>query len=113
DDKSLCIARRLISDKIHNSRVLLRRNAKESKETLKKLRLVRGSAELATSKSSLLGHEGDAARVYWAEYSQMVAESDERFEMKGRSRRPPKDATNAMLSLGYSMLVKDCTRALM
>lgn len=113
DDKSLSIARRLISDKIHNSRVLLRRNAKESKETLKKLRLVRGAAELATSKSSLLGHEGDAARVYWAEYSQMVAESDERFEMKGRNRRPPKDATNAMLSLGYSMLVKDCTRALM
>lgn len=111
--KSLHIARALVADKIHNSRVLIRRNGNSPDEVLSRLRQLRGSAELANSSESLLGFEGEAARLYWAEYSALVSDSRQEFVMKGRNRRPPKDPTNAMLSLGYALLVKDCTRALM
>ncbi|QED29317.1 CRISPR-associated endonuclease Cas1 [Microvenator marinus] len=110
---SLRVAQQLISDKVHNCRVLLRRNATNESDTLKRLKMLRREAEKADSKGSLLGYEGDAARRYWSDFSDMVAEVDDAFEMKGRNRRPPKDATNALLSLGYALLTKDCTRALL
>ncbi len=111
--KSLQVARALVADKIHNSRVLIRRNGNPPDQILSRLRQLRGSAKLANSPESLLGFEGEAARLYWAEYSALVSDQREDFVMKGRNRRPPKDPTNAMLSLGYALLVKDCTRALM
>lgn len=111
--RALSIARGLIADKIHNSRVMMRRNAQPDDEFLTRMRQLRGDASLALSAESLLGFEGEAARRYWAEFSRLVAQTAPEFEMQGRNRRPPKDATNAMLSLGYAMLTKDCTRAIM
>ena len=111
--RALKVARALIADKIHNSRVLIRRNGTPDDEFLSTMRRLRGDAGLALSAASLLGFEGDAARRYWAEFSKMISQERPEFVMLGRNRRPPKDPTNALLSLGYAMLTKDCTRALM
>jgi CRISPR-associated protein Cas1 len=76
-------------------------------------------AERATSLEQLLGVEGNAARVYFGDFAGMikVEENGDRnssqfhFDFSGRNRRPPRDAVNAMLSLGYSLLAKDFTIA--
>src|SRR5207253_3316625 len=73
----------------------------------------------------LLGIEGAAAAFYFGQFNGMVKVEDElavsepkpspqlrfNFDFAGRKRRPPTDPVNALLSLAYSLLVKDCTIA--
>jgi CRISPR-associated protein Cas1 len=66
----------------------------------------------------LLGIEGNAARIYFSNFSGLIKADDEggeqaqfTFDFSTRNRRPPKDAVNALLSLAYSMLAKDLTIA--
>ncbi len=112
--KALGVARQLVADKIANCRVMLRRNATEldntEQEILQLKRLVQKASQ-AESPETLLGLEGDAARRYWSVFSDLLARDHETFRMLGRNRRPPRDPSNAMLSYGYSLLVKDCTIA--
>jgi CRISPR-associated protein Cas1 len=114
-DDALVLARRFIADKIANCRTFLRRNAGSVSgviEELPQLKRLIGQVEEATSPEQLLGFEGDAARRYWGLMSSLFASVDERFGMNGRNRRPPLDPTNAMLSYGYALLLKDVTLAL-
>ena len=61
---------------------------------------------------SLLGYEGTAARFYFGAFAKMLKGSAAQdFDMAGRNRRPPKDPVNALLSLAYSLLTKDCALA--
>ncbi|MFU8804875.1 MAG: CRISPR-associated endonuclease Cas1 [Bradymonadaceae bacterium] len=115
-EPALAIARVLIADKIANSRVLLRRNAQDTDAAyldheIRELDTARKQAELAASAPTLLGIEGSAARRYWQIYSEMLARDEPAFAMVGRTRRPPQDPTNAMLSFGYALLTKDCNLA--
>ena len=112
-DMGLEVARRLVADKIANSRTLLRRNAEMSTDD-RRLMQLRGAVRRATTArgaEALLGVEGNAAREYWAVFSDLVRSTDARFGMQGRNRRPPRDRTNALLSYGYGLLVKDATLA--
>ncbi len=109
--RALEVARVLIADKIYNQRVLLRRNSDAGEEVLEELDRLRREAERAEEPAQLLGFEGMAARTYWGAYSDALCRDDERWEMGGRNRRPPEDPANALLSFGYALLVKDCTRA--
>jgi len=66
--------------------------------------------------SELLGIEGAAARIYFAHFGGMLKNEEGptsdrafSFDFQSRNRRPPKDGTNALLSLAYSLLVKDLT----
>ena len=52
--------------------------------------------------------EGAASAIYFSHFSSMLKENMG-FEFNARNRRPPKDAVNAMLSLGYSVLAKELT----
>lgn len=112
---ALSIAQQLISDKIANCRVMLRRNADDIEGSDLEIQLLKRlitQAEQAESVDTLLGFEGDAARRYWSIFGPMLARDHEEFRMNGRNRRPPRDPVNAMLSFGYALLVKDCTTAL-
>ncbi len=133
DDPAICLdlARRIVAGKIRNSRTLLMRNALvQPASTIARLKHAAGDALRAESLESLLGVEGAAARVYFSEFSTMLKpeEDDEipgleastppagaglTFDFRGRNRRPPTDPINAMLSLAYSVLAKDCTVALL
>jgi CRISPR-associated protein Cas1 len=106
------LAQKLIAGKIHNSRTLLRRNARgDVSHTVAALKRLAQQAEETTTFGSLLGIEGTAARLYFAALPSMIADCAAdfaaEFSQLGRNRRPPRDPLNALLSFCYSMLTKD------
>jgi CRISPR-associated protein Cas1 len=60
----------------------------------------------------LRGLEGEAAHAYFDAFNGMIRVEGEAFAFRGRSRRPPLDRTNALLSFLYAMLGHDCRSAL-
>ncbi len=120
-DRSLAIARSCVAGKIKNARQVLLRGGREAKESNDAADLTRGADDLAaalralpaaTDLDTLRGLEGEAARQYFARLKLIVRpEAREHFSMNGRSRRPPRDRFNALLSFLYSMLMNDCRSA--
>jgi CRISPR-associated protein Cas1 len=116
---ALWLSRRLMAGKIRNQRTMLQRNHVEPKpQVLRELKEIAERAERAESLEELLGLEGYAARLYFAEFGGMIKREEEpgetaefQFEFTQRNRRPPRDPVNALLSLGYSVLTKDFTIA--
>ncbi|MGE5647958.1 MAG: CRISPR-associated endonuclease Cas1 [Acidobacteriota bacterium] len=115
---ALGLSRSLVGGKIRNQRTMLQRNHVEPNGmVLRELKELAEKAERASNQEELLGIEGYAARLYFEEFAGMVkiAEGGDAgefdFDFAGRNRRPPRDAVNALLSLGYSMLAKDLTVA--
>jgi len=124
----LSLARQFVHGKIRNHRTLLMRNHLEPPEPIiGKLKRASEDALNAASIEELLGIEGAAASQYFQHFSGMVKVEDDlpglempsqepnqrafNFNFSNRNRRPPTDPVNAMLSLAYSMLAKDCTLA--
>ena len=123
DAPSFCLrlARALVAGKIRNQRTMLMRNHVEPPaRALALLKCYQQDAESADSADQLLGVEGNAARLYFQNFSGMIkvdAEDGESsagerttpftFDFNGRNRRPPRDPVNALLSLAYSLLAKD------
>ena len=104
---SLSIARDLVIAKLRNSRVMLRRNHPDAPPAaLKEIARLSRSARTADSFQTLLGIEGAAASVYFANFGAMIQSEESEFDFRVRSRRPPKDPVNAVLSFLYSMLIK-------
>jgi CRISPR-associated protein Cas1 len=110
---ALGLARAFVAAKIRNQRTLLRRNLAAADEPrLRELERLARAAEEAASLPSLLGLEGTAARLYFAAFDGMLRSlRGHPFDLDGRNRRPPRDPVNAMLSMAYSLLSKDCTVA--
>ncbi|MGP8234167.1 MAG: CRISPR-associated endonuclease Cas1 [Limisphaerales bacterium] len=125
---SLSLAKRFVHGKIRNHRTLLMRNHLEPPEPIiLKLKRASEDALAAASIAELLGIEGAAASQYFQQFSGMVKVEENlsglerpgkpakqlvfNFNFSNRNRRPPTDPVNAMLSLAYSLLSKDCTLA--
>lgn len=117
DKKRLKIAREIVSSKIHNQRVLLKRNSNAesvSEIKFKQLKKLIDKSTKADEIDSLLGLEGLAANIYFGKFSTMLKPNDMGgFDFKTRNRRPPRDPVNALISLCYSLLMKDCISACM
>ena len=119
---ALGLARACVAGKIRNTRQVLLRGAREAKVADEAAALDRGGADLAASLRALPGAtdldmlrglEGEAARQYFACLSKLVrADAREHFTMDGRTRRPPRDRFNALLSFLYAMWMNDCRSAL-
>lgn len=62
--------------------------------------------------SQLLGLEGEAAQRYFDGFGELILQQREAFAFTVRSRRPPLDNINALLSFAYTLLAHDCTAAL-
>ena len=60
---------------------------------------------------SLRGMEGDAARLYFGVFDHLIRSPDAEMRFSGRSRRPPLDPVNALLSFIYTLLTHDCRSA--
>ena len=107
--RSLSLARAFITAKIANSRTFLRRNLGVDEPGLMlELSQLGERAATAESLDTLLGLEGNAARLYFENFSRLLSnDALGTFDFKTRNRRPPKDAVNALLSFAYSMLTKD------
>jgi CRISPR-associated exonuclease Cas4/CRISPR-associated protein Cas1 len=112
--RSLAFARSLVAAKIKNSRVFLRRNFKtgpaaERDGALEALARLADRAVYAASEAELLGIEGEAAARYFRLFAAMFGEAARNFPEFGfdkRTRRPPADPVNAMLSLAYTLLTR-------
>jgi CRISPR-associated protein Cas1 len=116
DDPLSCLtlSRQLIAAKIRNQRTLLMRNAGGLPQRIfDSMADQAREAEQAESLESLRGHEGQAAAIYFGQFSKMLkTDVAEEFQEHGRQRRPPPDPVNCCLSLAYSMLTHECTAAL-
>jgi CRISPR-associated protein Cas1 len=64
----------------------------------------RGEAAKARSEASLRGIEGAAAAAWYGAWTEFLTRDDPVFVFDGRSRRPPKDGVNALLSYLYAVL---------
>jgi len=78
---------------------------------LQRMRNAWRSAQASTCLDTLRGHEGDAAAVYF-EALPAVLPKPWQGELRGRTRRPPRDRVNALLGFGYALLARDATAAL-
>lgn len=132
--QSLVLARLFVYGKIRNQRTLLMRNHVEPPPlALRAMKHAASAALSAPSQATLLGIEGAAALVYFRNFGGMIKGPDDtddipgleetrtdrvlaaqtafNFDFKTRNRRPPRDPVNALLSLAYSLLARDCTVA--
>ena len=115
------VARNCIAGKVRNCRQVLLRGAREARNEEDAAALARGADDLAAALralpaaddlDALRGVEGEAARQYFAALNHLVRPvAREAFRMDGRSRRPPRDRVNALLSFLYSLLMNDCRSA--
>ncbi len=118
--RTLTIARNIVAGKVQNVRQIILRAARETddpqdgaqlKETAQALVSTLRNVEVAEDLDQLRGFEGEAARRHFDTFSCMVREERATFQLKGRSRRPPRDPTNALLSFLYALLLGDCVAA--
>ena len=111
---ALSLAKKCIAGKVPNQLTILRRYIRynESPEIQKAVRQIlalRKHIFQSETSEQLMGYEGVVAKVYFRALGRLVPEE---FSFSRRSRRPPLDAFNAMLSLGYTLLMYDIYTAL-
>lgn len=124
DDEAICldISRAIVAGKLRNSRHVVMRSARDSKIETEKQQLVHVAKQLgriitklpaANTLDQLRGYEGDAARIYFGNTSLLIKQQmRDDFQFTARSRRPPKDRFNALISFLYALLLNDCRSAL-
>ncbi|MFO0749471.1 MAG: CRISPR-associated endonuclease Cas1, partial [Myxococcota bacterium] len=114
--RSLEVARAIVRGKIRNQRTLLRRNGEGVEAVqLREMAFLAERAERAERVDELLGLEGAAAAIYFRFFGSMLRPRDESgrlaFVVTDRNRRPPRDPVNALLSLVYALLARECAAA--
>jgi len=121
DDEKACreIVRCIVAAKISNTRTVLQRDMRNHPDdhgdgvvakTVERLARIKDNVAKADSADSLRGYEGEAAREYFAVFPALL-NADSGFRMDGRTRRPPRDPVNALLSFVYTLLCHDCRGA--
>ena|SRR5215813_4192196 len=112
--KSTAIARNIVAGKIQNARQIVLRGGREGdvvddtaplQECAETMANVLIRLRLRGDLDEVRGLEGEAARTYFAVFDRMVREDREAFCLNGRSRRPPLDRMNALLSFLYTLLI--------
>ncbi|MDO5400915.1 MAG: type I-C CRISPR-associated endonuclease Cas1c [Eubacteriales bacterium] len=123
DDPNLyCpIAAAMVFGKVYNARWSIERTCRDHSLRLDTAPLKEASAALKAllpdilgqaEPDSLRGLEGAAANAYFGVFDSMILNPREEFRFRGRSRRPPLDRVNALLSFAYTLLANDCASAL-
>lgn len=116
----LSVARYITAAKLQNARTIVKRASREAKsssdrdalnhtaqihqESIKK-------AETAIDIAQLRGIEGYAAKAYFGSFTQMIRQNRDAFAFNERTKKPPRDPINALLSFVYTLLVNDCVSA--
>lgn len=118
---SLPLAQSFILGKIFNCRWVLERTKRDHALSVNIERITQQSQMLHTSLKDvgkcrsideLRGLEGNAAKDYFFTFDDLILRNKEDFFYESRSRRPPLDRMNALLSFVYTLLTSDCTAAL-
>lgn len=115
------VARNFLFGKVYNARWSIERTLRDHALRVDAPRLKEASLQLRetlprlaaeTDPGSLRGLEGAAAALYFGVLDDMILNGKDAFFFHGRSRRPPLDPFNALLSFAYSLLANDCAAAL-
>ncbi|MDQ0467291.1 type I-C CRISPR-associated endonuclease Cas1c [Labrys wisconsinensis] len=118
------IVRSLVSAKVADQRAVLQRALRDYGEEMageqrgriedaveRLARILRRVALTDAGAEALRGTEGEAAQAYFAVFGDLVRAPDPQIRFLGRSRRPPLDPVNALLSFLYTLLTHDCRSA--
>lgn len=115
------LARAFVAGKLQNARHTLLRAGRDTDDPDAPVEFQRAASLIGqhiealpdADLESIRGHEGDAARVYFGAFPRLIRPARrEDFPMDGRSRRPPLDRVNALLSFIYALMTHDCASAL-
>lgn len=115
------ISRQIVAAKIQNSRQVLLRAAREATIEDDSIALAGAAERLerilarlreTTNLDTVRGAEGEAARAYFGVFGYMVRTDRVSFTLHGRTRRPPRDRVNSVLSFLYALVRSECTSAL-
>ncbi|PWV62412.1 type I-C CRISPR-associated endonuclease Cas1c [Plasticicumulans acidivorans] len=120
--QTLALARTCVAGKLRNSRQLLLRGARETDDDAERTQLRQAAALIAAhlrrlphspDLDTVRGLEGDAARLYFEALEYVIRPAQRTaFGFSRRSRRPPLDCFNALISFLYTLLTHDCRSAL-
>lgn len=117
--RSLKLSRAIVAAKLQNSHRVVGRWSRDERDTVERNQLANRSEQIrqriarlvdAVTGDHIRGIEGDAARIYFRAVEQVVARA--KLGFSSRSRRPPRDPVNAMLSFCYGLLVTEMCGAL-
>ncbi|MEG0391928.1 MAG: type I-C CRISPR-associated endonuclease Cas1c [Anaerovoracaceae bacterium] len=120
-ERSLNVAKNMIVAKLYNSKWIINRATRDYpmrvdvdtlKGKCKSLDRTMKRVQEVSDLGQLRGLEGEAASLYFSVFDELILQQKENFYFCGRSRRPPLDNTNALLSFSYSLLAGICTSAL-
>ena len=118
---SIGIARNMLIGKLHNSRWVLERTVRDHAMRIYTEKVKRAAAQVADAipllrqaqaSGQLFGIEGEAASRYFSVFDELILQNKGEFFFHSRSRRPPLDNVNAMLSFVYTLLEADAAAAL-
>lgn len=107
--------------KVYNARWVLERATRDHPQRVPVEKLKQISAQLAAAlpaigssvtPEELNGYEGEVAQRYFSVFDSLILQQRDGFVFTGRSRRPPLDAVNALLSFAYTLLARECAAAL-
>ena len=102
------MSKKIIDAKIRNQVVVLRRYARGRDEDIHRMIIemqnMQKKLPYAKSVEQVMGYEGTAAKIYFKVLGKLI---DEQFVFEGRSRRPPMDPFNSLISLGYSIILNE------
>ncbi|MEC1719996.1 type I-C CRISPR-associated endonuclease Cas1c [Schinkia azotoformans] len=121
EDVSAKIARNFIIGKIYNNKWIIERmtrdyplriDVSQFKEISRHLSSLIQEVRVCDDLERLRGLEGQAAISYNRIFNQMILQQKDDFYFHSRSRRPPLDNVNAMLSFAYTLLANDVASAL-
>jgi len=120
-DFSAQMARSFVTGKVANSRTVLQRVLRDHKEKIDTAAITTAVDRLSASLKRLQGSldldetrgvEGDAAHVYFGAFDHLVILNKTDFFFRERSRRPPLDRINCLLSFLYTLVMHDVRSAL-
>ena len=119
-DSAKLIARACIIGKLANYRTVLRRGVRDQQPSIGTERLTRIGNRIdmalrtlneSLTLDQLRGMEGELSAEYFSVFNDLITTNQSDFVFSGRTRRPPMDRVNAMLSFLYSMLTNDLRSA--
>lgn len=121
EEHSLKLAKIFVAGKIANARTVLQRAARDHQSSIDneavetvvdKLAFKKGQVLRSKNLNELRGYEGESAMAYFSVFDELILHQKEDFRMEGRSRRPPLDNVNALLSFVYVLLMHEVISAL-
>ena len=121
DAKCLEISRYFVTGKVYNQKWVIERtlrdhaervDAQKLREASRKLSGYLGMLPACADVDTLRGMEAVAAGAYFGVFDELILGDKNGFSFRGRSRRPPLDRVNALLSFCYALLAREAAAAL-